>query len=137
MRSRILRAVAIACACTWAANASAGGQHGEQSDRASGVKVRTPVAVNESAPWLAGKPSMDERASAPEAPPASRQSAGFGTSAASSGGGSVGSDPLAANGTTEYWLIGAEDAKPGIGASASDGAGGSVSFDSTTRASGG
>ena len=139
MRSRTLRALAVACACTWAANAGAGGPHSEQNARASSVEVETPVAVNESAPWRAGKPHMGERASAPEALPANRDSAetGVGASAGASGTGSVRSDPLATNETTEYWLIGSEDAKPGVGASASDGASGSVSFDSATQASGG
>ena len=138
MKSKTSRAWAVACACTWAASAGAGGLHSAQGHGNSAVEVETPVSVNESAPWLAGKVHMRGHPSTPEALPANRESAepGVGASSGASGSGSVGSDPRATQETTEYWLIGSEDEKPNVGASASDGAGGSVSFDSSTRGPG-
>ena len=106
MKSRTMMSLALACAYTWAASASAGGPHNAQGDRASGSEVETPVSVNES---------------------------GTGASSGTAGSGSVGSDALAANEATEYWLIGSEDAQSGVGASASGAAGGSGSFDSSAK----
>ena len=138
MGCRTSRAWVLAGACLWAVSAGAGGMRGAQGDRTSGVEPETPAAVYESAPWAGGKARTREHRSNFEALPAERANAGPGVGASSgaSGSGSVGSDALAAGETTEYWLIGSEDAKPNVGASASDGAGGSVSFDASTQRSG-
>ena len=133
MKSRTLKAWAVACACTWAATAGAGGSPRAQGDRASSTRVETPVSVSESAPSWGGNPDTHESPSSFVALPGNRDSTerGTGASSGTGGSGSVGSDALATSETTEYWLIGSEDAKPNVGASASDGAGGSVSFESS------
>jgi hypothetical protein len=101
-----------------------------EGDRASSVEVETPVAANESGPWLAGKAHRAEGAPSAAAVPENRDSRELGSGASS---GTGGSDPLATSKTTEYWLIGSEDAQSGVGASASGAAGGSGSFDSSAR----
>lgn len=135
MKSRTVTALALVCTWTWAASAGAGGPHSVEGDRASSVEVETPVSANESGPWLAGKAHRAEGASSAAAVPENRDSSELGSGASSGTGGSgrVGSDPLATSETTEYWLIGSEDAQSGVGASASGAAGGSGSFDSSAK----
>lgn len=138
MKSQTLIALAVAGTCAWSASALAGGMHGAQMKPGMSVEVQTPSSVDESAPWLSGESHLggwsssqsSSMALAPAREPVGDSTSGIGASVSRSGSGSVSSDPLATNETTEYWLIGSKSEEANVGSSALEGAGGSVSFDS-------
>jgi hypothetical protein len=124
MKSKTFAAMAVASAFACSTGAFAGNTW-------NGYEVRTPSAVDESAPWLANEPHMPGMAST--------------MTFASAGSDRIAADaPLAsgasptASGTntayTEYWLLGAEGSD--IGASSGASGTGSVAFDSSSMAGG-
>jgi len=150
MKSRTLMALAVAgtFAC---AGAFAGGMH--HGSHMSSTEVQTPASVDESSPWLTGKPHLagwggntHEIAATIGFQEGQFSDGPIGTSAAASATGSGGyqsmsqhSDLSMSNAQTidsgdsvtivEYWLL---DAAPSAtGASSSAGGSGSVGFDSS------
>jgi hypothetical protein len=124
MKSKTFVAMAVAGAFACSTGALAGNTW-------NGYEVRTPSAVDESAPWLANEPHMPGMASTMNFASMSSDRSVIDSPLAS------GASPSASGintAYTEYWLLGAEGSD--IGASSGASGAGSVAFDSSSIAGG-